>query len=123
MRLPGEAFTPEELRAVVGLLAGPGVIWQLEFGDFVLLQPERINAYAAAAIRKVRAHTDELGDLLEEDVLKGNLDFKDMKRLPREEEEIVLRAMHQTFVDHGLCLQQTTEQGMMLVFPSYFKRE
>ncbi|HLK55897.1 MAG TPA: TIR domain-containing protein, partial [Chthonomonadaceae bacterium] len=42
MRLPSEVFTLEELRAVVGLLAGPGVVWQLEFGDFVLLQPERI---------------------------------------------------------------------------------
>jgi hypothetical protein len=41
MRLPGEAFTIEELRAVVGLLAGPGIVWQLEFGDFVLLQPVR----------------------------------------------------------------------------------
>src|SRR5438093_11632171 len=38
-------------RAVVGLLAGPGVVWQLDFGDFVMLQPERINAYAAAVIR------------------------------------------------------------------------
>ena len=46
---------------MVGLLAGPGIVWQLEFGDFVLLQPERINAYAAAVIRKVRAHTDEIG--------------------------------------------------------------
>src|SRR5581483_9908346 len=30
MRLPGERFTPEEVQAVVGLLAGPGNVWQLE---------------------------------------------------------------------------------------------
>ncbi len=123
MRLPGEAFTLEQLRAVVGLLAGPGVVWQLEFGDFVLLQPERINAYAAAVIRKVRAHTDDIGIISEEDVLAGKIDYQDMKRLPSDEEQIVLRAMHQTFVDHGLCLREPTEKGMMLVFPSYFKRE
>ena len=123
MRLPGEAFTLDELRAVVGLLAGPGVVWQLEFGDFVLLQPERINAYAAAVIRKVRAHTDELGYILEEDVLAGILDFQDMNRLPKDEEDIVLRAMHQTLVDHGLCLREHTPKGALLVFPSYFKRE
>ena len=35
MRLPDEDFTIEQLRAVAGLLAGPGVVWQLEFGDFV----------------------------------------------------------------------------------------
>ncbi|MET0621720.1 MAG: TIR domain-containing protein, partial [Pyrinomonadaceae bacterium] len=123
MRLPGEAFTSEQLRAVVGLLAGPGVVWQLEFGDFVLLVPERVNAYAAAVIRKVRAHTEEIGVIGEEDVLAGRLDYQDMRRLPADEEQIVLRAMHQTFVDHGLCLREPTEAGTLLVFPSYFKRE
>jgi GTPase SAR1 family protein len=123
MRWTGEMFTPEQLRAVVGLLAGPGIVWQLEFGDFVLLQPERINAYAAAVIRKVRAHTEEIGVIHEEDVLAGRLDYQDMKRLPPEEEQIVLRAMHQTLVDHGLCLREPTETGTLLVLPSYFKRE
>jgi small GTP-binding protein len=123
LRLPGESFSLEELRAVVGLLAGPGIVWQLEFGDFVLVQPERANAYAAAVIRSVRAHTEEIGCIAEEDVLVGKLDFQDMKRLPPEEEQIVLRAMHQTFVDHGLCLREHTEKGTLLIFPSYFKRE
>lgn len=123
VRLPNENFTVEELRAVVGLLAGPGVVWQLEFGDFVLLHPERINGYAAALIRKVRAHIEEIGVILEETVLRGDLDFQDMKRLPVDQEEIVLRAMHQTFVDHGLCIRESTESGPLLVFPSYFKRE
>ncbi|MGE0883743.1 MAG: DUF4365 domain-containing protein [Blastocatellales bacterium] len=108
---------------MVGLLAGPGVVWQLEFGDFVLLQPERINAYAAAVMRKVHAHPDEIGSILEEDVLAGKLDYQDMQRLPRDEEQIVLRAMHQTFVDHGLCLREASEHGPLLVFPSYFRRE
>jgi GTPase SAR1 family protein len=123
MQLPKEVFSPDELRAVVGLLAGPGVVWQLEFGDFVLLQPERINAYAAAVIRSVRAHTDEIGAISEERVLAGDLEYKDMARLPRDGEQIVLRAMHQTFVDHGLCLRERSEAGTLLVFPSYFKRE
>jgi WD40 repeat protein len=123
MRLPGETFTVEQLRAVVGLLAGPGVVWQLEFGHFILLHPERINSYAAAMIKKVRAHTEEIGVILEEDVMTGRLDYHDMQRLPLDEEQIVLRAMHQTFVDHGLCLREPTEAGTLLVFPSYFKRE
>lgn len=39
-------FTDKELRAVLILLAGPGVVWELAFGSWILLQPERINAYA-----------------------------------------------------------------------------
>ncbi|HKS41034.1 MAG TPA: TIR domain-containing protein [Blastocatellia bacterium] len=128
MRLPGESFTLEQLRAVVGLLAGPGVVWQLEFGDFVLLQPERINAYAAAVIRSVRSHSDEIGCIFEARVLAGELDYQKsenqkMERLPHDEEQIVLRAMHQILVDHSLCLRENTELGTLLVFPSYFKRE
>ena len=98
-------------------------MWQLDFGDFVLLQPERINAYAAAVIRSVRAHMDEIGCISEERVLAGDLDYQDMQRLPPAEEEIVLRAMHQTFVDYGLCLRERTDEGTLLVFPSYFRRE
>jgi len=123
LRLPDENFTPEQLRAVVGLLAGPGVVWRLEFGDFILLQPERVNAYAAAVLRSVRAHAEEIGCISEEIVIAGKLDYQDMKRLPVEEEQIVLRAMHQTFVDHGLCLREHTDKGTLLIFPSYFKRE
>jgi hypothetical protein len=123
MRLPGEQFSLDELRAVVGLLAGPGMVWQLDFGDFVLLQPGHINAYTAAVIRSVRAHTDEIGCISEERVLAGDLDYQDMQRLPLAEEEIVLRAMHQTLVNYGLCLREHTEQGTLLVFPSYFRRE
>ena len=40
-----------------------------------------------------------------------------------DEEPIVLRAMHQTLVDHGLCLREHTGEGPLLIFPSYFKRE
>lgn len=94
----------------------------------MLLQPERINAYAAAVICSVRAHTDEIGCIAEERVLAGDLDYQKpdhqkMERLPRDEEQIVLRAMHQILIDHGLCLREHTEQGTLLVFPSYFKRE
>lgn len=123
MRLPDEPFTVEELRTVVGLLAGPGVVWQLEFGDFVLLQPERVNAYAAAAIRKVRAHPHGLGCILEQDVRDGKLDYQDMVRLSGWDETILLLALNQTFVDRGLCLRENSDQGVLLVFPSYFGRE
>jgi hypothetical protein len=111
MVLPGEPFTADELRSVVGLLTGPGVVWNLEFGDFVLLQPERINAYAAAVVRTVRAHSDEIGAIPESRVLAGGLDFGDMRRLDHADEQIVLRAMYQTFVERGLCLREHTDAG------------
>jgi len=56
-------------------------------------------------------------------MLARKLDYQDMKRLPHDEEQIVPRAMHQTFVDHRLCVRERTEKDRPLISPSYFKRE
>ncbi len=123
MRLPDEPFTLEDLRAVVNLLAGPGIVRALTFGDVVLLQPERINAYAGAVIRSVRSITGGDGAIAEEDVLAGRLIYRNVRRLPPREEAIMLRAVRQIFIKRGLCRRENTGTGPRLVFPSYFRRE
>jgi small GTP-binding protein len=126
LRLPGELarFADAELRAVLTLLAGPGVVLELAFGSWVLLQPERINAYAQAVIRTLQADEHQRGCLMEERVLKGDLMYESsMTRLESDEERFVLLAMHQTLVERGLCLRQPTTQGNLLVFPSYYRKE
>ena len=126
LRLSGEfkRFADEELRAVLTLLAGPGVVWELAFGSWVLLQPERINAYAQAVIRTLQTDDKQRGCLMEERVLKGDLAYESsMPRLAGDEERFVLLAMHQTLVERGLCLRQPTAKGNLLIFPSYYRRE
>ena len=126
LRLSGEVerFTDEELKAVVSLLAGPGVVWELKFGSWVLLQPERINAYAQAVIQTMREDKDERGCLSEERVLNGDIAYQSsIERLGADEERFVLLAMHQTLVERGLCLRENTERGPLLIFPSYYRRE
>ena len=117
-------FTDDQLRAVVSLLAGPGVVWELKFGSWVLLQPERINAYAQAVIQTMREDEHERGCLPEERVLSGDLTYhSSIARLEADEERFVLLAMHQTLVERGLCLREHTDKGPLLVFPSYYRRE
>ena len=126
MRLASDykRFTDEELRAVITLLAGPGVVWELAFGSLILLQPERINAYAQAVIRTLQSDEHQRGCLMEERVLKGDLDYESsMPRLTGDEERFVLLAMHQILVERGLCLRQPTDKGNLLVFPSFYRRE
>jgi small GTP-binding protein len=126
LRLLGEdaRFTDEELKAVVSLLAGPGVVWELKFGSWVLLQPEHINAYAQAVIQTMRADAHERGCLPEERVLNGDLTYhSSIERLAADEERFILLAMHQTLVERGLCLREHTDKGPLLVFPSYYRRE
>lgn len=122
-QLPGEVIGEPELRAVVGLLTGQGLIQKLDFGDFVLLQPEWLNRYAAAIVRVAREHAEEIGCVPERDVLDARIDFADMKRLAAADEAILLRAMVQGLLDRALCLREETSSGDHLVFPSYFNRD
>ena len=73
--LRGEpSFKLAELETVVSLLAGPGMIQRLEIGGFILLRPEVLSRYAAAAVRKVRKHPQELGCIRENEFLAGDFD-------------------------------------------------
>lgn len=111
------------LRTTVSLLAGQGLLQKLAFGDFVLLQPEYINNYSSIVVRCARESTDEMGNIPKAHVLESKLDYKDMKRLDKDDEKILLRAMLQTFMERSLCLEEETGEGTQLVFPSYFKRD
>jgi small GTP-binding protein len=126
LSLPPEhrGFTDDDLRAVLKLLAGPGVVWELAFGSWVLLQPEQVNAYAQAVLRTLQADEHQRGCIMEDRVLTGDLIYSNPdQRLPQEDERIVLLAMHQTLVERGLCLRQPTDQGNLLIFPAYYRRD
>ena len=123
MTLSGENFELAELEAVVSLLGGPGLIKRLDFGGFILLRPEVLSRYAAAVVRKVRKHPQELGCIREDEVLAGDLDYQDFQRLSHEDETVVLRTLLETFISRAWCLRQPCEGSALLTFPSYFRRE
>ena len=123
MTLRGESFDLAQLETVVALLAGPGMIQRLDFGGFILLRPEVLSRYAAAVVRKVRKHPQELGCIREDELLAGDLDYQDFGRLPPDDEAVVLRTLLETFVKRAWCLRQPCDGSAMLTFPSYFRRE
>jgi hypothetical protein len=109
MTLRGENFELAELEAVVGLLAGPGMIKRLDFGGFILLRPEVLSRYAAAVVRKVRKHPQDLGCIRKDELLAGDLDYQDFKRLPYEDEAAVLRTLLETFINRAWCLRRACD--------------
>ncbi len=122
--LPGEEFGESDMRTAVTLLANHGLVRPLKFGDLVLLRPDLINGYAGAVIRAARSHSDEIGCVLEVEIYKPDFDFTGVERLKhRPDEELLLRALVQTFLDHSLCIAEDTPQGRHLVFPSQYRRE
>ncbi|WGS84949.1 TIR domain-containing protein [Methylomonas sp. UP202] len=121
--LAGKKIEEAEVRTAVTLLANHGLARPLKFGDLVLLQPELLNGYAGAVIRAARAHRDEIGCVQEADIYAADFNFTGVERLPRADEELLLRALVQTFLDHSLCIAEDTPQSRQLVFPSQYRRE
>lgn len=121
--LPGERFGESDVRTAVTLLANHGLVRPLKFGDLVLLRPDLLNGYAGAIIRAARAHSDEIGSVLEVDIYNPGFDFTGVDRLSRSDEELLLRALVQTLLDHSMCIAEDTPQGRHLVFPSQYRRE
>jgi small GTP-binding protein len=128
-RLPDEhPFTDDALHTVIGLLDGPGIVKELDYGTYVLLQPEWVNAYAQAVLRTLRSSEHELGVLPLRSIAEGKLIYQsasqdgavvEMRRLPPPEERIVLGEMERQLIERGLCLRQ----GDKLVFPSHCGRD
>ncbi|HEU0299112.1 MAG TPA: TIR domain-containing protein [Longimicrobium sp.] len=121
--LPGESFGAADVRTAVKLLANQGLVLPLKFGDLVLLRPDLLNGYAAAVIRAARAHTDEIGSVREQAVLDRLIDLEGVERLEPADEELLMRAMVQTFLDKSLCIAEDTPEGRQLVFPSQYRQE
>lgn len=124
IRLPAHEvnFADAELKAVLSLLSGPGVVLELEFGAWVLFQPELVNAYGQAVIATMRDDPSELGCVSEQRVLNGDLVYGSFKRIAPEDERFVLLEMHRKLLQRGLCARELTEKDVLLVFPSYYKR-
>jgi len=121
-------FTDETLQRVIGLLDGPGVVKELDYGTYILLAPEWINTYAQAVIRTLRSAENDLGVLPLSSIAEGKLIYQsigrdgtlfEMKRLPPAEERVVLGEMERQLEQRGLCLRQ----GDKLVFPSHCGRD
>ena len=128
-RLPDEPrFSDDILRTVIGLLDGPGVVKELDYGTYILLAPEWINSYAQAVLRTLRTDDKELGTLPLRSIAEGKLLYHyqgrdgsevKMRRLPEADERVVLGEMEKQLEERGLCLRQ----GDKLVFPSHCGRD
>lgn len=121
--LPHEQFDDSDVNTAVTLLANQGLVLRLKFGNLVLLRPEVLNGYAAAVIRAARDHTDEIGCVKEQAVFDRTIDLHGVDRLDPADEELLMRAIVQTFLDKALCIAEDTPEGRQLVFPSQYRRE
>ena len=113
-----------QFETCIGRVESRGLIRQLSFGKLVLLQPEKLDAYASALVNAVKEEPDGLGSIAEEDVLLGHFTMPQDERIgDREEEKVLLIAMVEDLLLHEIALREHADDGPHLVFPSQSTRE
>ncbi len=114
----------DQFETCISLMENRDLIHRLSFGDYVLLQPELLDAYASAIISAAKNDPDGLGSLAEEIVLSGKFFMpKEQKIMDAGQEQLLLYATVEELVRGDLALWENSNDGRYLVLPSQFNRD
>ena len=132
----GDSVTDVEFRTVVGRLAASNLAQFLTFSvleqeqatDYVLMQPEYMDAYASAIINEARQDPRGIGHISEAKIRRGELGLTDDERIrdQRHEQLVIAEAIEQ-LLKHDIALRERLsedhrEAGDFLVLPSQYTR-
>jgi len=116
--------TDEILDTCVERLDAAGLLKPLSFGDFILLQPELLDAYSAWLAQAAHKEPDGLGFIHESDARKGCFPMDlDRSLKGTSDEELLLMATIEDLLARGIALRQSTIKGNMIVFPSELRTD
>jgi GTPase SAR1 family protein len=123
-----QTTSPADLTSVfegcIARLESAGLVKRLKFGDYVLLQPELLDAYAGAMVNAARDEPDGLGSILETKVVGVDFPFPASERVrDRLQEQLLVLATLEELLLHELVLREPTKEGVQLVFPSAYRRD
>jgi hypothetical protein len=119
-----ESATREEFANCLGRLAARGLVRPFSFGTLMLLQPELLDAYAAALVNAAREQPDGMGSLAESDVLHARVEIPSDDRIEdRELERLLLIACVEDLLRHEVALRENSDDGPLLVFPTQSRRQ
>ena len=122
------AASPAGLASVfegcVARLESAGLVKRLKFGDYVLLRPELLDAYAGSMVNAARDEPDGLGSILETKVVNVDFPLPATERVSdRLQERLLVLATLEELLLRELVLREPTEDGVQLVFPSAYRRD
>lgn len=120
----GKAFEREEMMDGVRQLANMGIVMVLrsEAGDeFILIKPDLLIEVAKNFVDHARRNRKGLGALSLRRVREGEYEFLAIKRLKREEQQILLAATSELFIESSVCFTAFDDDETYLVFPALIR--
>jgi small GTP-binding protein len=108
----------------IARLESIGLVKRLKFGNYVLLQPELLDAFAGAMVNAAREEPDGLGSILETKVVDLGFAIPAADRaLAEQQQKLLVLATLEELLERELVLREPTEDGVQLVFPSAYRRD
>lgn len=121
---PSSAGLASVFEGCIARLESAGLVKRLKFGDYVLLQPELLDAYAGAMVNAARDEPDGLGSIPETRVVNVDFPVPAAERVrDRLQERLLVLATLEELLQGELVLREPTEDGVALVFPSAYRRD
>ncbi len=119
-KYPDIKITKDEFNRVINNAQKQGLIWQLSFGNYILLKPEKLNNYASAVVIAARKHPQGIGCVLERDIIEAHLELDNVIRIKDSRtERTMLHAVVELFLEKEIALRE----DQYIVFPSKFNRK
>lgn len=117
-------FARDVFAICIGRVEARGLIRRLSFGDYVLLQPELLDAYASSIVNAAKTEPDGLGSVPLPVVQAGQFPMsKDERVINKSHEKVLLLATIEDLLTHECALQVHSDEGTQLVFPTQFTRD
>ncbi len=122
--VPDPAGLTSVFEGCIARLESAGLVKRLKFGDYVLLQPELLDAYAGAMVNAARDEPDGLGSILETAVVNVDFPVPAAERVRDQlQERLLVLATLEELLLRELVLREPTKDGVQLVFPSAYRRD
>ena len=100
------------------------LIRRLDFGGYILLEPELLDNYASSIIFAAKNEPDGFGAILVSKVDNGNFNILGPRKIEDPvEEKLVITSTIQELVKHELVTKEDTGEGQYYIFPSQAQRD
>ena len=121
----GVDYTDDQLKTVTKQLVDQGQIVDVEIGPererVIVLRLDKVECYAGSMILAARERPRGVPALEQRLLLSPDMEFPKMgpkERLGRGDEKVVLQAVIELMLEHGLCMRH----GGLLIFPTIFPK-
>jgi small GTP-binding protein len=114
-------FSDDEMMTAIGHLENHGYVKVLHGSHgihSILLVPDLLVNLASSFILEARRSPRGLGVLEEGQLLRGEYEFPELRKIAEGERKILLDAATVLFLEHHLCFRETFNEQVFLVFPS-----